>query len=71
MYTLGTFTVGQWYHIKMVCNILAETYQVYVDGTLMDAGGVSTFPMMPGVLPKEFLLVSGNSMDFDNIKMYY
>jgi len=71
MYTLGTFTAGQWYHVKMVCNILAETYQVYIDGTLMEAGGVSTFPMMPGVLPKEFVLVSGNSMDFDNIKVYY
>lgn len=73
VYELGDFTPNTWYHVKMVCDIDEKTYQVYVDDVLMtstvEEAEISEFPMLPDS-PKEVQIISGSSIDFDNIKFY-
>ena len=73
-YELATYTLNQWYHIKMACNFTTLTFQVFVDGTLMTSttGGILTdeFPMLADV-PTGIQIISGSSIDFDDIKVYY
>jgi hypothetical protein len=78
IYDLGSFTAKQWYHVKIVYNLTAKTYQVYIDGVLREGnyGGntYTTFPMHPTVSPREWMLTAGNGgtvkVFFDDIKMY-
>ena len=77
-YDIQAFTPGTWYHIRMVHDLLARNYSVYINGNRVSGttGTVTTdvFPMHPTVSSRQFLLFAGNSgttkVFFDDLRMY-
>lgn len=54
--TLQSYTMGQWYHVKMAHDLTARTYTIYIDGTLRAAD----IPMHPSLDATDVGLFAGN-----------
>ncbi len=78
IYEITAFTPQQWYHVKIVYDNPAKTYQIYIDGALAsgtyDGTSYTTFPMHPSVSPAQVALGAGYfttaKVFFDDVKMY-
>ncbi len=77
-YEISNFIPQQWYHIQIIYNNTAKTYQIYIDENLVSGsyGGISysEFPMHPTVNPVQVTLAAGNGATvkvfYDDVKMY-
>ncbi|TJX15884.1 hypothetical protein E9840_01635 [Tissierella creatinini] len=67
---LGDYTFGQWYNIRLEANLLTKTYDVYIDGTMVE----EDIPTHQTVEPKTISLVAGNlgtnKIYYDNVGLY-
>ncbi len=67
---LGTYTLGNWYHVTMVHDMGSKTYDVYIDGVKAGTG----IPMYTTDDATHINLTGGNldlsEVYFDNISMY-
>ncbi|MDX8337673.1 T9SS type A sorting domain-containing protein [Draconibacterium sp. IB214405] len=74
-YEIMDYTPGQWYHVKMIHDLVNRSYQVYINNVKVSgtSGGETTsdFPMHPTVETIDVMLCAGNSgttkMFFDDI----
>lgn len=68
--SIGTYNVGQWYRVTLDNDMIAKTYDVYVDGVLM----ASNIPMHPTVTPTALSIYAHNVTFsvayYDNVGIY-
>lgn len=77
-YLLQPFTPGEWYHVLIENDFIAKTYQVFINGKLVNGtfngNTVNAFPMHPTVIPDNIALCAGNATTttvyFDDVKVY-
>ncbi|QIA06324.1 T9SS type A sorting domain-containing protein [Draconibacterium halophilum] len=75
VYEIMDYTPGQWYHVKMIHNLVNRTYRVFINNTLVTGTSstetTSDFPMHPTVETIDVMLCAGNSgttkLFFDDI----
>lgn len=73
-YILQEAESNTWYHVKIVCDRNASTYQVYINGqrSTGTAGEqmYSEFPLLTGVTPTSVELYGNSMIYFDDVKFY-
>lgn len=73
-YVLQAASSNSWYHVKIVTNIGAGTYKVYINGeqASSDTGGptITEFPFLTTVTPTSVELYGNSMIYFDEIKLY-
>ncbi len=67
---IGTYDMGTWYKVTLVCNLESKIYDVYIDDTLAK----DNIEMHPTVVSKELILLAGNTgtneIYFDNVSIF-
>jgi hypothetical protein len=73
-YVLQAASSNSWYHVKIVTNIGAGTYKVYINGeqASSDTGGptITEFPFLTTVTPTSVELYGNSMIYFDDVKLY-
>lgn len=77
-YDIMPFSAGEWYHIKIVADNVSKTFQVHINGLLVQGSYSTTttarFPMHATVVPTQAIVSAGNGgtvkMWFDDVRLY-